>query len=60
MWIGKVYEEWFSWSGLWCLDGIYEYVKVDLSQEGQARGHDHWEKDGFTRINDAMEGTSGS
>jgi hypothetical protein len=42
---------------LWCLDRGYEYIEADLSQEGQAKGHDQRDKDGFARIVEAIQGT---
>mmetsp|Transcript_24090 Transcript_24090/g.66778 ORF Transcript_24090/g.66778 Transcript_24090/m.66778 type:complete len:371 (+) Transcript_24090:190-1302(+) len=54
---GKDHEKEFSRRILWCLDNGYEYVEADLSEEGQRKGHDDRDKDGFARIIEAIEGT---
>ena len=55
--ITKEYEVLYSQRVLWCLDRGYEYVEVDLSEEGLGRGFDDREKDGFARVVEAMGGT---
>lgn len=55
--ITKEYEQLYSERVLWCLDRGYEYVEVDLSEEGLIRGFDDREKDGFARVVEAMGGT---
>ena len=55
--ITKEYELLYSQRVLWCLDRGYEYVEVDLSEEGLMRGFDDREKDGFARVVEAMGGT---
>jgi len=57
MTITKEYEELYSQRVLWCLDRGYEYVEVDLSEDGLTRGFDDREKDGFARVVEAMGGT---
>ncbi|CAJ1904959.1 unnamed protein product [Cylindrotheca closterium] len=54
---GEKHEDEYSRRILWCLDHGYEYVEADLSQEGQTKGHDDRDKDGFARIVEAMQGT---
>lgn len=54
---GKKHEDEYSRRILWCLDHGYEYVEADLSQEGQSKGHDDRDKDGFARIVEAIQGT---
>mmetsp|Transcript_18760 Transcript_18760/g.46472 ORF Transcript_18760/g.46472 Transcript_18760/m.46472 type:complete len:347 (-) Transcript_18760:68-1108(-) len=54
---GEKHEAEYSRRILWCLDHGYEYVEADLSQEGQAKGHDDRDKDGFARIVEAIQGT---
>jgi hypothetical protein len=54
---GKKHEAEYSRRILWCLDRGYEYVECDLSREGQAKGHDDRDKDGFARIVEAIQGT---
>ena len=54
---GTNHEAEYSRRILFCLDRGYEYVEVDLSQEGQAKGHDDREKEGFARVIEAFEGT---
>ena len=54
---GTNHEAEYSRRILFCLDRGYEYVEVDLSQEGQAKGHDEREKEGFARVIEALEGT---
>lgn len=54
---GKDHEKEYSRRILWCLDNGYEYIEADLSQEGQQKGHDDRDKDGFARIIEAIEGT---
>lgn len=51
----KQSEEEYSRRVLWCLDRGYEYVEVDLSEEGMKRGHDARDKDGFARVVEAVE-----
>jgi len=53
----KEYEEQYAQRVLWCLDLGYEYVEVDLSEEGLTGGFDVREKDGFARVVEAMGGT---
>lgn len=53
----KEEEELYSQRVLWCLDHGYEYIDVDLSQEGLTSGFDNREKDGFARVVEAMRGT---
>ncbi len=54
---GKDHEKEYSRRILWCLDNGYEYIEADLSTEGQQKGHDDRDKDGFARIIEAIEGT---
>jgi hypothetical protein len=54
---GKEHENEYSRRILWCLDRGYEYVEADLSKEGQSKGHEHRDKDGFARIVEAIQGT---
>lgn len=54
---GKDHEAEYSRRIMWCLDRGYEYVEADLSQEGQAKGHEDRDKDGFARIVEAVQGT---
>jgi hypothetical protein len=54
---GQQAEKEYSRRILWCLDRGYEYVEADLSQEGQAKGHDERDKEGFARIVEAIQGT---
>ncbi len=54
---GQNAEKEYSRRILWCLDRGYEYVEADLSQEGQMRGHDDRDKEGFARIVEAIQGT---
>ena len=54
---GKDHEKEYSRRILWCLDHGYEYVEADLSQEGQGKGHDERDKEGFARIVEAIQGT---
>mmetsp|Transcript_27622 Transcript_27622/g.60817 ORF Transcript_27622/g.60817 Transcript_27622/m.60817 type:complete len:381 (-) Transcript_27622:162-1304(-) len=54
---GKDHEKEYSRRILWCLDNGYEYVEADLSEEGQRKGHDDRDKDGFARIIEAVQGT---
>jgi hypothetical protein len=54
---GTNHEIEYSRRILWCLDHGYEYIEADLSQEGQQRGHDDRDKDGFARIVEAIQGT---
>jgi len=50
-------EKEYSRRVLWCLDRGYEYCEVDLSSEGQRRGHDERDKEGFARVVEALRGT---
>lgn len=50
-------EEEYSKRVLWCLDRGYEYVEVDMSEEGLNNGFDEREKDGFARVVEAIGGT---
>lgn len=50
-------DEEYSRRILWCLDRGYEYVEVDLSDEGIRRGHDERDKDGFARVVEALHAT---
>ena len=50
----KSSEAEYSRRVLWCLDGGYEYVEVDVSTEGLARGHDERDKEGFARVVEAI------
>lgn len=50
----KKSEEEYSRRVLWCLDRGYEYVEVDLSEDGMKRGHDERDKEGFARIIEAV------
>jgi len=54
---GEKHEEEYSKRIMWCLDHGYEYVEADLSQEGQSKGHEDRDKDGFARIVEAIQGT---
>ena len=54
---GKDHEKEYSRRILWCLDHGYEYVEADLSQDGQGKGHNDRDKDGFARIVEAIQGT---
>jgi hypothetical protein len=54
---GKDHEKEYSRRILWCLDNGYEYIEADLSKDGQMKGHDERDKDGFARIVEAIEGT---
>jgi hypothetical protein len=54
---GKRHEEEYSRRILWCLDRGYEYCEVDLSKEGQERGHEERDKEGFARLIEAIQGT---
>jgi hypothetical protein len=54
---GTHHEKEYSRRILWCLDHGYEYVEADLSQEGQQRGHEDRDKDGFARVVEAIQGT---
>jgi hypothetical protein len=51
----KKSEEEYSRRVLWCLDRGYEYVEVDLSDEGMQRGHEERDKEGFARVVEAIE-----
>ena len=53
----KEKEEQYSQRILWCLDHGYEYIEVDISQEGLTTGFDEREKDGFARVIEAISGT---
>lgn len=53
----KEYEDQYAQRVLWCLDRGYEYVEVDLSEDGLTTGFDVREKDGFARVVEAMGGT---
>lgn len=53
----KEYEAEYARRVLWCLDRGYEYVEVDLSEEGVLQGHDARDKEGFARIVEALSGT---
>jgi hypothetical protein len=53
----KEHQEEYSKRVLWCLDRGYEYVEVDLSEEGLKEGFDEREKDGFARVVEAIGGT---
>jgi hypothetical protein len=55
--VDKQHEDEYARRILWCLDRGYEYVEVDLSEHGQAQGHDDRDKDGFARVMEAMAGT---
>jgi len=50
-------EEIYSQRVLWCLDRGYEYIEVDLTNEGLQNGFEKREKDGFARVVEAMFGT---
>ena len=50
----KKSEEEYSRRVLWCLDRGYEYVEVDLSEEGMKKGHDERDKEGFARVVEAI------
>jgi hypothetical protein len=50
----KKSEEEYSRRVLWCLDRGYEYVEVDVSEEGMTRGHDDRDKEGFARVVEAI------
>jgi hypothetical protein len=50
-------EDEYSRRILWCLDRGYEYVEVDLSEDGVARGHDERDKEGFARVVEAIQTT---
>jgi hypothetical protein len=54
---GKDHEKEYSRRIMWCLDRGYEYVEADLSQEGQSKGHGDRDKEGFSRIIEAIQGT---
>jgi hypothetical protein len=54
---GKNHEAEYSRRIMFCLDRGYEYVEVDLSKEGQEKGHTDREKEGFARVIEAFEGT---
>lgn len=54
---GENHENEYSRRILWCLDHGYEYIEADLSKEGQSKGHDDRDKDGFARIVEAIQGT---
>eukprot|EP00531_Pseudo-nitzschia_arenysensis_P015778 CAMPEP_0116157380 /NCGR_PEP_ID=MMETSP0329-20121206/23314_1 /TAXON_ID=697910 /ORGANISM="Pseudo-nitzschia arenysensis, Strain B593" /LENGTH=346 /DNA_ID=CAMNT_0003654485 /DNA_START=48 /DNA_END=1088 /DNA_ORIENTATION=- len=54
---GKNHEKEYSRRILWCLDNGYEYIEADLSEDGQQKGHNDRDKDGFARIIEAIEGT---
>ncbi|KAL3923821.1 MAG: hypothetical protein SGILL_001425 [Bacillariaceae sp.] len=54
---GTSHEKEYSRRILWCLDHGYEYVEADLSQEGQQKGHEDRDKDGFARVVEAIQGT---
>lgn len=54
---GKHADKEYSRRILWCLDRGYEYVEADISQDGQAKGHDERDKEGFARIVEAIQGT---
>jgi Alpha and gamma adaptin binding protein p34 len=56
-WRGKNHEDEYSKRILWCLDHGYEYIEADISYDGQRKGHDDRDKDGFARIIEAIEGT---
>jgi hypothetical protein len=51
----KKSEEEYSRRVLWCLDRGYEYVEVDMSDEGMKRGHEERDKEGFARVVEAIE-----
>ena len=53
----KANEELYSQRVLWCLDRGYEYVEVDLSEEGMKVRPDVREKDGFDRVVEAIGST---
>jgi hypothetical protein len=50
-------EDEYSRRILWCLDRGYEYVEVDLSEDGVLRGHDDRDKEGFARVVEAIQTT---
>ena len=54
---GKDHEKEYSRRILWCLDRGYEYVEADLSPEGQSKGHEDRDKEGYARIIEAIQGT---
>lgn len=53
----KANEEIYSQRVLWCLDRGYEYIEVDLSEEGMKIRPDVREKDGFDRVVEAIGST---
>lgn len=53
----KENEEIYSQRVLWCLDRGYEYIEVDLSEEGMKVRPDVREKDGFDRVVEAIGST---
>jgi len=50
----KSSEEEYSKRVLWCLDHGYEYVEVNLNEEGMTTGFDERDKDGFARVCEAI------
>ena len=50
----KSSEEEYSKRVLWCLDHGYEYVEVNLNEEGMTTGFDERDKDGFARVCEAV------
>ena len=50
----KSSEEEYSKRVLWCLDHGYEYVEVNLNEEGMTSGFDERDKDGFARVCEAI------
>lgn len=53
----KENDEIYSQRVLWCLDRGYEYIEVDLSEEGLKVKPEVREKDGFDRVVEAIEST---
>jgi hypothetical protein len=54
---GKNHEKEYARRIMWCLDHGYEYVEADLSEDGQSKGHQDRDKEGFARIIEAIQGT---
>ena len=50
----KQSETEYSRRVLWCLDHGYEYIEVDISDEGMKRGHNDRDKEGFARVVEAI------
>lgn len=53
----KAHDDEYARRILWCLDRGYEYLPVDLSDNGRSIGHDDRDKEGFARLIEAISST---